>query len=117
MTHAPIDRYGIIGDLETVALVGMDGSIDYMCFPRFDSPSIFAKILDEQRGGSFRIAPALEGARQKQIYLPDTNILFTRFLAEGGVSEISDFMPVEGPRQRLVRRVKTVRGELVYRMV
>jgi GH15 family glucan-1,4-alpha-glucosidase len=117
MPHAPIDRYGIIGDLQTVALVGMDGSIDFMCFPHFDSASIFAKLLDEQKGGSFRIAPALEGARQKQIYLPDTNVLFTRFLAEGGVSEISDFMAIEEDGQRLVRRVKTVRGELLYRVV
>jgi GH15 family glucan-1,4-alpha-glucosidase len=117
MPHAPIDRYGIIGDLQTVALVGMDGSIDFMCFPHFDSPSIFARLLDEQRGGFFQIAPTLVEARQKQIYLPDTNVLFTRFLAEGGVSEISDFMPVEDEGQRLVRRVKTVRGELRYRMV
>jgi GH15 family glucan-1,4-alpha-glucosidase len=80
MPHAPIDRYGVIGDCDTVALVGTDGSIDFMCFPYFDSPSIFARLLDEEKGGSFQLHPSLAGARQKQLYLPDTNILFTRFL-------------------------------------
>jgi GH15 family glucan-1,4-alpha-glucosidase len=117
--HQPIDRNGIIGDLQTVALVGMDGSIDFCCFPHFDSPSIFAKLLDHRRGGSFRLAPTLEEPRHKQIYLPDTNVLFTRFLSEGGVAEVSDFMAIDDDdgRQRIVRRAKTVRGELRFRMV
>jgi GH15 family glucan-1,4-alpha-glucosidase len=117
MSYPPLDRFGIIGDLDTVALVGMDGSIDFMCFPHFDSPSIFAKLLDSKRGGSFRIHPVLEDARHRQIYLPDSNILFTRFLSDQGVAEISDFMPVEKDVSRLVRRVKTVRGEIHFRMV
>src|SRR5215471_19166399 len=106
MPHAPIDRYGIIGDLCTVALVGMDGSIDFMCFPHFDSPTIFAALLDHAKGGRFKIAPALGDAHHKQIYLPDTNVLLTRFLSDAGVAEISDFMPVpEGaPCHALVRR-------------
>src|SRR5262245_51299494 len=116
--YAPIGDYGIIGDLHTVALVGMDGSIDFLCFPSFDSPSVFAALLDTNRGGRFQIAPVLDGAARKQLYLPDTNLLLTRFLAADGVAEVSDFMPVEdaGQAHNLVRRAKTVRGELTFRM-
>src|SRR4030066_764318 len=96
MGYQPIENSGVIGALHTVALVGMDGSIDFMCFPHFDSPSIFAAILDHQKGGRFPIAPVLDGARQKQLYLPDSNILLSRFLSEQGVAEISDFMAIEG---------------------
>jgi GH15 family glucan-1,4-alpha-glucosidase len=120
MRYQPIENYGVIGDLHTVALVGMDGSIDFMCFPHFDSPSIFAAILDHGKGGRFRIAPVLDGARQKQLYLPDSNILLSRFLSEQGVAEISDFMAIEENGDHwhdLVRRVKTVRGEIRFRMM
>ncbi|MGA2248098.1 MAG: glycoside hydrolase family 15 protein [Verrucomicrobiota bacterium] len=119
MTYQPIENYGVIGDLATAALVGMDGSIDFMCFPRFDSPTIFAALLDRERGGHFQIAPAGGGFKQRQRYLPDTNILLTRFLGEPGIVEISDFMAVEhlGHPHNLVRRVKVVRGEVVLRMV
>src|SRR6266446_3260817 len=92
--YKPIENYGVIGDLHTIALVGMDGSIDFMCFPYFDSPSIFAALLDDEKGGRFQIAPHLDDAVNKQIYLPDTNILLTRFLSDNGVAEVSDFMPV-----------------------
>jgi GH15 family glucan-1,4-alpha-glucosidase len=114
----PIGEHAIVGDLNTVALVALDGTIDFLCFPRFDSPSIFASLLDPENGGHFRIAPVLEGATLKQLYLPDSNILLTRFLKPEGVAEISDFMPVEevGAAHNLVRRVKTVRGELSFRM-
>jgi len=116
MPYQPIDRYGVIGDCDTVALVGVDGSIDFMCFPYFDSPSIFARLLDDEKGGSFQLQPKMEGARHKQLYLPDTNILFTRFLSGEGVAEISDFMPIEAPGAPtiLVRRAKTVRGEVRF---
>lgn len=119
MGYQPIENYGVIGDLHTVALVGMDGSIDFMCFPHFDSPTIFAKLLDHARGGSFRIAPVLEGARRKQLYLPDSNVLLSRFLSEEGVAEITDFMAIEegAHSHDLVRIVKTVRGEFRFRMV
>jgi GH15 family glucan-1,4-alpha-glucosidase len=121
MTYQPIENYGVIGDLYTVALVGMDGSIDFMCYPHFDSPSIFAALLDHDRGGHFRLAPILEEARHKQMYLPDSAILLTRFLSEEGVAEVSDFMPIEGTgsaqAHTLVRRAKTVRGEVHFRMV
>src|SRR5262245_39607137 len=117
VSYQHIDRYGVVGDLNTVALVGIDGTIDFFCFPFFDSPSIFARMLDHQRGGSFRLAPLLEGARHKQMYLPDTNILFTRFLSRQGLAELTDFMVVEPGAHRLIRGAKTVRGELPYRMV
>ncbi len=119
MTYQPIGNYGLIGDLFTVALVGMDGSIDFMCYPEFDSPSLFARMLDEERGGYFQLAPVLEAARQKQLYLPDTNILLSRFLSSAGVAEVSDFMPVEevGDAHNLIRRAKTIRGQITFRMV
>jgi GH15 family glucan-1,4-alpha-glucosidase len=116
--YKEIDTYGIIGDLHTVALVGNDGSIDFMCWPHFDSPSIFAALLDDQKGGRFKICPTLEQGTAKQIYLPDTNILFTRFLYAQGVAEISDFMPTGKPglKHLLIRQVKTIRGEIRYRL-
>ena len=116
--YAPIEDYGIIGDLHTVALVGKDGSIDFLCLPSFDSPSVFAALLDADRGGRFQIAPRLDDVVHRQLYLPDTNVLLTRFLSVSGVAEISDFMPVEdaGVAHNLVRRAKTVRGELCFRM-
>ncbi len=119
MTYQPIENYGVIGDLHTVALVGMNGSIDYMCFPNFDSPSIFLRLLDYAKGGFFSLAPVLEDARQKQLYIPDTNVLLSRFLSEEGVAEVSDFMPVEAtmPTHNLIRRAKTVRGEIKYRVI
>lgn len=119
MPYEPIQNYGVIGDLNTVALVGMNGAIDFMCFPRFDSPSIFAALLDDKRGGRFLLEPLLENVQHKQLYLPDTNILLTRFLATEGVVEISDFMAVESACRchELVRRAKTIRGEIKYRIL
>ena len=119
MNYLPIENYGVIGDLNTVALVSLEGSIDFMCFPRFDSPSIFAALLDSERGGRFQIAPASGDFKRQQRYLPDTNILLTRFLSGEGVAVVSDFMPVQhlGHRHNLVRRAKAVRGETHFRMV
>ena len=118
MSYHPIEDYGLIGDLQTAALVSISGSIDFMCFPQFDSPTIFAALLDDKRGGRFAIAPAAGEFSRRQRYLPDTNILLTRFLGEQGVAEVSDFMPVRhaGRPPRLVRRVKVVRGEMALRM-
>ena len=81
MSYQPIENYGVIGDLNTIALVNLKGSIDFMCFPDFDSPTIFAAILDDEKGGSFTICPDSENLKYKQLYLPDTNILITRFLS------------------------------------
>src|SRR5215813_1753019 len=116
--YAPIGEYGVIGDLNTVALVGMDGSIDFLCLPDFDSPSVFAALVDSERGGRFQIAPLLGSAARKQLYLPDTNVLLTRFLDADGIAEVSDFMPVQdaGQAHALVRRAKTVRGEVRFQM-
>src|SRR4051812_1758671 len=94
--YKPIADYGVIGDLRTAALVGKDGSIDFMCFPEFDSPTIFAALLDHKKGGSFKLAPLMREAREKQLYLPESNILLSRFLSNDGVAEISDFMPITG---------------------
>ena len=121
MPYQPIENYGVIGDLHTVALVGMNGSIDFMSFPHFDSPTVFAALLDEKKGGRFQIAPMIATSSHKQLYLPDTNVLLTRFLSDQGVAEVSDLMPLEedghGHAHNLVRRVKTVRGEITFRMV
>src|SRR5689334_1036959 len=116
--YPPIEHYGIIGDLQTVALVGLNGSIDFLCLPHFDSPSVFARLLDSRIGGHFVIAPQLEAPRRKQMYLPDTNVLLTRYLSDGGVAEISDFMPIGRSEEpsRIVRRVKSVRGDVPIRM-
>ena len=117
--YQPIENYGVIGDLNTVALVGMDGSIDFMSFPNFDSPTIFAALLDDRDGGRFRIAPMLDNPQQRQLYLPDTNVLLTRFLSNEGVAEISDCMPIQemGHAHDIIRRIKTVRGEINFRMI
>jgi len=119
MSYQPIENYGAIGDLTTTALVGMNGSIDFMCFPAFDSPTIFARLLDDQRGGHFEIAPTRGEFKHRQRYFPDTNILLTRFLGSDGIADISDFMAMQhlGHQHNLVRRVKVVRGEMTIRMV
>src|SRR5262249_45053160 len=112
--YLAIENYGVIGDLETVALVGMDGSIDFLCFPRSAPPSVSASLSARHQGGRFQIAPVLPSGdvRHKQLYLPDSAVLLTRFLAADGVAEISDLMPVaeSGGAHCVVRRVKAVRG-------
>jgi len=116
--YPPIESHAVIGDLQTAALVGLNGSIDFLCLPHFDSPSIFAALLDAERGGAFTITPELQEPRSKQLYLPDTNIVLTRFLCNEGVAEISDFMPIHQGEHtsRVVRRVKTVRGKIRFRV-
>lgn len=116
--YLPIEEHGIIGDLRTVALVGTDGTIDWYCPARFDAPSLFASLLDADKGGSFRLA-ARSRVRPKQLYLPDTNILLTRFLAADAVGEVLDFMVPEtsgvaAPRDLLVRQASCVRGRATF---
>src|SRR5437870_7135677 len=94
--YQPIENYGVIGNLRTAALVGTDGSIDWLCLPQFDSPSVFAAILDDRKGGRFQIGPVSDEFRHKQFYWPDTNVLITRFLHADGVGELEDYMPVGG---------------------
>jgi GH15 family glucan-1,4-alpha-glucosidase len=117
--YQPIENYGVIGDLATTALVSLSGSIDFMCFPCFDSPTIFAALLDAKRGGYFRISPINGELKHRQRYFPDTNILLTRFMGDSGIADISDFMAMEhlGHHHALLRRVKVVRGEIEFRMV
>jgi GH15 family glucan-1,4-alpha-glucosidase len=117
--YKPIENYGLIGDLNTTALVGMDGSIDFMCFPQFDSPTIFAALLDFKKGGRFLLAPEIKDARQNQLYMPDSNVLLTRFLSEEGMAEVSDFMPIAdlGHAHNLVRRAKCIRGDIPFCMI
>jgi GH15 family glucan-1,4-alpha-glucosidase len=117
----PIADHGIIGDLHTVALVGADGTIDWYCCPAFDSPSVFAAILDRKKGGYYRISPLEEDWTSKQLYFPDTNVLITRFLTPGGVGELQGFMPIartgaERHRHQLIRRVVGVRGAIRFRV-
>jgi GH15 family glucan-1,4-alpha-glucosidase len=119
MAYQPIENYGVIGDMHTVALVGINGSIDWFCFPHFDSPSIFAAILDNKKGGCFQIAPENDGVNYKQLYWPETNVLVTRFLSPEGVGELIDFMPVGMPRSghghhQLIRRINVVRGTMSF---
>ncbi|MQY34272.1 Trehalase [Streptomyces sp. RB17] len=123
--YLPIAEHGLIGDLRSVALVGTNGTIDWYCCPSFDSPSVFAAVLDAERGGCFELAAAVP-ARTKQFYFPDTNVLITRFFTEDGVGEVQDFMPVtsdsaagtgEGGRHRLIRRVVCVRGTVSFRVL
>ncbi|MFI7702217.1 glycoside hydrolase family 15 protein [Nonomuraea sp. NPDC049480] len=117
--YLPIGEHGLIGDLRTVALVGTNGTIDWYCCPRFDSPSVFGSILDADKGGSFELFADVP-ATTKQFYFPDTNVLITRFYADDGVGEIQDFMPIAGDRleadrHRLIRRVSCVRGTMPFR--
>lgn len=116
--YLPVAEHGLIGNLRTVALVGTDGTLDWYCCPSFDSPSVFAAILDADRGGAFELAATVP-AGTKQFYFPDTNVLITRFFTEDGLGEIQDFMPVAdsgaSDRDRLIRRVMCVRGTIPFR--
>ena len=121
MAYQPIEDYGIIGNMHTTALVGLDGSIDWLCFPHFDSPSVFAAILDDTKGGRFRIHPTADNVTHKQFYWPETNVLVTRFLSPDGVGEISDFMPVEQAagshgHHSVIRRVQVLRGSMGFQV-
>jgi GH15 family glucan-1,4-alpha-glucosidase len=109
-----ISDHGLIGDLQTAALVSTDGTVDWFCCPRFDSPSVFASLLDAERGGYFRITPDTSDYVSKQLYFLDTAMLITRFMTPDGVGEVTDFMPIAGTmptdRHRLVRLLRVVRG-------
>jgi GH15 family glucan-1,4-alpha-glucosidase len=119
MSFEPIENYGVIGNMCSLALVSVDGSIDFLCYPNFDSPTVFAALLDDQKGGCFQIQPQFGKKRVRQLYLPDTNILLTRFLAEEGVAELTDYMPIatDGAQpNELIRTLAVIRGEVNFKM-
>ncbi|MBE1469314.1 GH15 family glucan-1,4-alpha-glucosidase [Kibdelosporangium phytohabitans] len=120
MTAYPmIADHGLIGDLQTAALVSADGTVDWFCCPRFDSPSVFGSLLDHEQGGHCRIRPVTGDYRVRQLYLPDTAVLITRFMTESGTGELVDFMP-PAPltratgNHRLVRMLRCVRGQIDF---
>jgi GH15 family glucan-1,4-alpha-glucosidase len=116
--YQPIENYGVIGNMRTVALAGMHGSIDWFCYPDVDSPSVFGAILDDAKGGRFKISPVDESVRRKQFYWPSTNILVTRFFSDEGIVELLDFMPVESGGifpGAIYRRLRCVRGTVRFR--
>ena len=115
MGYLPIEDHGIIGNLHTAALVGDEGTIDWLCLPAFDAPSVFCSILDDEKGGHFKLRP-VEYTRSQQLYLPDTNVLLTRFLSPEGVAEVLDFMPIVDDEEshRLVRSVNLIRGKMTF---
>ncbi len=117
-TPHPIEDHGMVGDLRTAALVARDGAVTFLCLPEFDSPTVFASLLDPA-GGSFRILPRHDSLRTSQMYLPDTNILLTRFMSGDGIAELTDLMPLHGSAgpQRLQRRVRVIRGAFDFEMV
>ena len=116
--YPPINHHGLIGDLQTAALVSTDGTIDWFCCPRFDSPSVFASLLDHDKGGHFRLRPDRSDDVTRQLYFPDTAILLTRFMTTDGVGEVLDFMPIAGravtDHHTLVRRIRVVRGTMRF---
>jgi GH15 family glucan-1,4-alpha-glucosidase len=119
--YLPIAEHGLVGDLHSIALVGTNGTIDWYCCPRFDSPSVFGAILDKDRGGFYALRPTAEEWEAKQLYFPDTNVLITRFFTEDGVGEVQDFMPIDRAelalhRHRLLRRAAVVRGQMDFRI-
>ncbi len=118
MNFQPIQNYGLIGNMRSAALVSMGGSIDFLCFPEFDSPSVFAALLDAEKGGSFTVYPDRNDVHVKQLYLPDTNVLLTRFLAEDGIVELTDFMPVDENESFncIMRTVAVISGEANFNL-
>ncbi len=119
MSFEPIENYGVIGNMRSIALVSVNGSIDFLCYPNFDSPTVFAALLDGERGGCFEIQPQFKVRRVRQLYLPDTNVLLTRFLAEEGVAELTDYMPIgndgEQPNE-IIRSLAVIRGQVDFKM-
>jgi GH15 family glucan-1,4-alpha-glucosidase len=119
MSFEPIENYGVIGNMCSVALVSVAGSIDFLCYPKFDSPTVFAALLDDEKGGRFQIQPQLGKKQIRQLYLPETNILLTRFLSDEGVAELTDYMPIgtNGAQpNEIIRTVAVIRGEIDFKM-
>jgi GH15 family glucan-1,4-alpha-glucosidase len=119
MSYEPIENYGAIGNMRSIALVAMNGSIDFLCYPRFDSPTVFGSMLDDAKGGRFQIQPELNNRRVRQLYLPDTNILLTRFLAQEGVAELTDYMPISAEGEQpneIIRTISVIKGKVQFKL-
>lgn len=119
LRYPPIAEHGMVGDLQTAALVTSQGVVNWWCAPRFDAPSIFAALLDHEGGGHFSITADAPEPTTRQLYLPDTAILVTRFMTEGGVGEVIDFMPIDRPhhatdRHTLIRLLRVARGTVSF---
>lgn len=121
--HRAISQHGIIGDIETAALIAEDGTLDYLCWPALDSPTIFAELLDAEKGGAFTITPQLENPRNLQLYVPETNVLITRWMADGGSAEVMDLMPHPDARVQpgktarcVLRRITVTRGTVSFKI-
>ncbi|GHO82179.1 trehalase-like domain-containing protein [Dictyobacter formicarum] len=114
-TYPPINSYGIIGDCHSVVLISPNGSVDWGCLPDFDSPAIFCRLLDAERGGYFQIAPTDSSLVGSQHYLRKSNVLQTRFASNAGEAVLTDFMPVETlsawPYRGMDLRTSSKRGE------
>jgi GH15 family glucan-1,4-alpha-glucosidase len=122
MAYQPIENYGLIGNMRTAALVGRDASIDWFCYPNFDSPSLFGALLDDSKGGRYSIDVLGKNITRHQSYWPETNVLLTRFLAADGVGEVRDYMAVGTDEAKsrgypLVRRIGVNRGQVTFRML
>jgi GH15 family glucan-1,4-alpha-glucosidase len=120
MSYEPIENYGAIGNMRSIALVAMNGSIDFLCYPRFDSPTVFGSMLDDAKGGRFQIQPELNNRRVRQLYLPDTNILLTRFLAQEGVAELTDYMPISAEGEQpneIIRTISVIKGKVQFKLL
>ncbi|GAA1078066.1 glycoside hydrolase family 15 protein [Kitasatospora arboriphila] len=119
--YPPIADHGLVGDLQTAALISSKGVVDWFAAPRFDSPSIFAALLDHDRGGHFRLAPVEHAPTCRQLYYPDSAVLVTRFMSEDGVGEVIDWMLPDNSkrasdRHTLIRAVRAVRGTVRFEL-
>jgi GH15 family glucan-1,4-alpha-glucosidase len=118
--YQPIENYGIIGNLQTIALVSLTGSIDFMSFPKFDSPTVFASLLDSKIGGYFSVEPDMADHTSKQLYIPGTAVLLTRYFSDSGIAELTDYMPLcddeTPPTCAIVRQIKAIRGDITFRV-
>src|SRR6266700_1840962 len=120
MSFEPIENHGVIGNMRSIALVSVNGSIDFLCYPNFDSPTVFAALLDDEKGGCFEIQPQLGKRKVRQLYFPDTNILLTRFLAEEGVAELTDYMPISAEGEQpneIIRSVAVIKGNVRFKLL
>jgi GH15 family glucan-1,4-alpha-glucosidase len=116
MSAVSIGDHGIIGNMRSAALINITGEIDFFCFPEFDSPSVFASLLDEGNGGSFVLRPSSDTFDLKQCYVPETNVLMTRFISDHGIAEVSDFMPIaaESGYHGIMRHLTVMQGTIDF---